>query len=82
LKRAQATRSLLLEDDPVLVSGLCAYLRADGNAMDWWQRLAQASALRNETCDALLVDWQLPDGSGLDSVHALRAMATRRPWWR
>jgi len=30
-------RLLLLEDDPILGSGLCAYLRADGNAVDWRQ---------------------------------------------
>ena len=72
-------RLLLLEDDPILGSGLCAYLRADGNAVDWCRRIAEASALRNEAYDALLVDWQLPDGSGLDWVQALRRSGDKTP---
>lgn len=72
-------RLLLLEDDPILGSGLCAYLRADGHAVDWCQRMSEASALRHETFDAMLVDWQLPDGSGLDWVQALRRSGNKTP---
>ncbi len=72
-------RLLLLEDDHVLGSGLCTYLRADGHVVDWCQRVAQASALRGEAYDALLVDWQLPDGSGLDWVRALRRAGDQTP---
>jgi len=72
-------RLLLLEDDPILGLGLCTYLRADGHVVDWCQRVAQASALRNEGYDALLVDWQLPDGSGLDWVQALRRSGNKTP---
>ncbi|CAN5126976.1 response regulator transcription factor [soil metagenome] len=72
-------RLLLLEDDPILGSGLCTYLRAEGHAVDWCQRMAQANALRHEAFDALLVDWQLPDGSGLDWVQALRRCGNKTP---
>ena len=72
-------RLLLLEDDRILGSGLCAYLRADGNAVDWCQRIVQADAMRNEAYDAMLVDWQLPDGSGLDWVQALRRSGNKTP---
>ena len=33
--------------------------------MDWARRLADVEAFRGEPFDAFLVDWQLPDGSGL-----------------
>ncbi len=72
-------RLLLLEDDRVLGSGLCTYLRADGHVVDWCERLAQAALLQGETYDALLVDWQLPDGSGLDWVRALRRAGNTTP---
>ena len=72
-------RLLLLEDDHTLALGLCAYLRADGHVVDWCQRVAEAAVLRNEPFDALLVDWQLPDGSGLDWVRSLRRAGNKTP---
>ena len=72
-------RLLLLEDDKILGEGLRAFLQADGHAVDWCQRLAQAQALRNEPFDVLLVDWQLPDGSGVDWVRSLRARGKCTP---
>ena len=72
-------RLLLLEDDPTLGAGLKAYLEAEGHVVDWCHRLAEAEPLRDEPFDALLVDWQLPDGSGLDWVRALRARGSTTP---
>ncbi len=72
-------RLLLLEDDLVLGEGLRDFLLADGHVVDWCQRLGEATALRGETYDALLVDWQLPDGSGLDWVRALRRQGNTTP---
>lgn len=72
-------RLLLLEDDPILGSGLRAYLLAEGHVVDWCQRVAQAAVLRGEAFDVLLVDWQLPDGSGLDWVRARRRSGDKTP---
>ncbi len=72
-------RLLLLEDDQILGSGLRAYLLAEGHVVDWCQRVAQAAVLSGEAYDALLVDWQLPDGSGLDWVRALRRAGDKTP---
>jgi two-component system, OmpR family, response regulator len=72
-------RLLLLEDDQGLAQGLKAYLESDGHAVDWCQRVADARLLRTETYDAYLVDWQLPDGSGLDWVRELRRSGTPVP---
>jgi two-component system OmpR family response regulator len=72
-------RLLLLEDDAILGEGLRDFLRAEGHLVDWVPRLLDARALVSEAYDALLVDWQLPDGSGLDWVRGLRAQGERRP---
>ena len=72
-------RVLLLEDDPLLGEGLRDYLRAERHVVEWCTTLAQARSLMREPFDALLVDWQLPDGSGMDWVRGLRASGTATP---
>lgn len=72
-------RLLLLEDDAILGDGISAYLRAEGHVVDWCTRLLDARPLSDEPYDALLVDWQLPDGSGLDWVRSLRRSGVRTP---
>jgi two-component system OmpR family response regulator len=72
-------RLLLIEDDPTLGEGLRDFLRADGHRIDWCARLADTEAFRGEPYDAWLVDWQLPDGSGLDWVGARRARGDATP---
>ena len=47
--------------------------------MDWAQRLLDARCMVSAHYDALLVDWQLPDGSGLDWVRSLRRQQDSRP---
>ena len=59
-------RLLLIEDDDILGEGLRDFLRAEGHTVDWCRCLADTGARRGEPFDAWLVDWQLPDGSGLD----------------
>lgn len=70
---------LLLEDDPILGEGLRDFLQAEGHVVDLCVRLCEAVALRKETYDALLVDWQLPDGSGVDWVRTLRRQGDATP---
>ena len=65
-------RLLLIEDDETLGEALSGFLRLDGHLVDWFKRLIDAQTLVGEPYDALLVDWQLPDGSGLDWVRRLR----------
>jgi two-component system, OmpR family, response regulator len=77
----RAMRLLLLEDDPVLGDGLRDYLRAEGHVVDWFTRCdAAASAISGqEPYDAWLLDWQLPDGSGLNWLKQRRAQALATP---
>jgi len=66
-------RLLLLEDDLLLGEGLRDYLRAEGHVVEWCRRLDEARALQDEPFDAMLVDWQLPDGSGIEWLRGRRA---------
>ncbi len=72
-------RLLLLEDDVTLGEALAGFLRLEGHVVDWFQRLADARGVVGEPFDALLVDWQLPDGSGVDWVRQLRAQGHTMP---
>lgn len=72
-------RLLLIEDDPILGEGLRDFLRADGHQVDWCASLGQADAYRGEPYDAMLIDWQLPDGSGLEWLRARRARGDATP---
>jgi two-component system, OmpR family, response regulator len=72
-------RLLLIEDDPTLGEGLRDYLRAEGHRVDWCERLDQTRALRDEPYDAWLVDWQLPDGSGVEWVDGQRRRGQATP---
>ena len=72
-------RLLLIEDDDILGEGLRDYLRSEGHTVDWFRDLQHADAARGEPFDAWLLDWQLPDGSGLDWLRARRARGEMTP---
>lgn len=72
-------RLLLIEDDSILGEGLRDFLRLDKHLVDWCCTLQEARALSAEPYDALLVDWQLPDGSGLGWLQARRALGDNTP---
>ena len=72
-------RLLLLEDDKTLGEALSALLRLEGHVVDWFCRLRDAELAVHDPFDALLVDWQLPDGSGVDWVRRLRARGRTQP---
>lgn len=72
-------RLLLVEDDEILGEGLRDYLRMEGHVVDWFTRLADARTVISEPYDALLVDWQLPDGSGVEWVGRLRGKGVTTP---
>lgn len=72
-------RLLLIEDDPTLGEGLRDFLRSDGHVVEWCRSLRDTTACHGEPFDALLVDWQLPDGSGLDWLRARRGKGDTTP---
>jgi DNA-binding NtrC family response regulator len=66
--------ALIVEDDPNSLSGLSAILAADGFSVDTATTIAEArAALTRFIPDVVLVDLNLPDGSGLDLLQHLPA---------
>ena len=72
-------RLLLLEDDAILGEALRDYLRSEGHLVDWCTRIEQARGLVRDPYDAWLIDWNLPDGSGVDWLKSLRARGHKVP---
>ena len=72
-------RLLLLEDDELLGEALRDYLRAEGHEVDWLTRLGVLLPAQHLDYDLLLVDWRLPDGSGLDWLKGLRRAGVMTP---
>jgi len=66
-------RLLLVEDDLTLGDAVRAFLRSQGHAVDWVTNIAGARRSAGEEFDVILLDWRLPDGSGVDWLRQLRA---------
>jgi two-component system OmpR family response regulator len=72
-------RLLLLEDDDILGEAVRDYLRAEGHVVDWFTRLDAARMHEDEPFDLLLLDWQLPDGTGVAWLRKRRTAGDRTP---
>lgn len=69
-------RILLVEDDDTIGSAVRDHIAAGPHAVDWVKNLADADEVTNAVQYGLiLLDLQLPDGSGVDFLKRLR----RRP---
>jgi DNA-binding response OmpR family regulator len=65
---------LIVEDDPALVHAIIRNLSVRGYATESAMTVADAVAAVDSSCPAvLLLDIDLPDGSGWEVVRALRA---------
>ena len=73
-------RILLVEDDDVLRSVMRATLVEAGHRVDEAAKLADARTLwRVQPFDAVLLDLNLPDGSGLSALREARGRGDRTP---
>ena len=73
-------RILLIEDDDVLRNVMCATLTEAGHRVDEASSLADARILwRVQPFDAVLLDLNLPDGSGLLVLREARSRGDRTP---
>ena len=71
---------LIVEDDPVLGRGLKLSLELEGYQVSWAMDLRTASRIETETSiDLFLLDWNLPDGTGLDFCTKLRTGSASVP---
>lgn len=65
-------RLLVIEDEPDLADVIARGLRRDGHAVDVALRAGEADIkLRSAGYDVVLLDWNLPDGSGLQLCRDL-----------
>lgn len=63
----------LLEDDPSQADLICAFLKREGLACTPFATgAAFRSAVTRDSHDLLLVDWQLPDTSGIEILRWIR----------
>ena len=63
---------LLLEDDLALGQGICLALKSDGVQIDRFRLLSEARNQRISDYALLILDINLPNGSGLDYLRDLR----------
>lgn len=65
-------RLLVVEDEPDLADVIARGLRRDGHAVDIAGTSGEADLkLRSAGYDVVVLDWNLPDGSGLDLCRAV-----------
>ncbi|MCB1758539.1 MAG: response regulator [Gammaproteobacteria bacterium] len=73
-------RLLLVEDDELLGSAVCAGLAQSGYTVDWLRDgKAAAAALKQEEVEILILDLGLPGMDGLSLLRQLRAGGSRLP---
>lgn len=72
-------RLLLIEDDGLFGSALCAELGGAGWTVEWVRDAYRGRQHLEDEWDAILLDLGLPDGSGFDVLKELRATGSGVP---
>ena len=73
-------RVLLVEDDDTLGSAVRDHVIANGHAVDWVKEIADATEASSPvTYGLILLDLQLPDGSGIEFLRGLRRRQNETP---
>lgn len=71
---------LLVEDDPILGKGLMLHMQTSGHGVVWAKTLVEARTNEKaEPFDLILLDVNLPDGSGFDLCREFRKAGSRLP---
>jgi DNA-binding response OmpR family regulator len=63
---------LIVEDEPQVAASLRDLLERDGYSVRIARSIAEARSALDGTIDAMLLDWRLPDGEGIDLLKDLR----------
>ena len=64
---------LLIEDNSTLGDAVSEFLRTQGHVVEWARSIAEAEGAQAQPFDAVLLDWRLPDGSGIEWLRRIRA---------
>ncbi|MBX3568144.1 MAG: response regulator transcription factor [Rhizobiaceae bacterium] len=73
-------RILLVEDDRAIGGAVRDHMAADGHAVDWARALSEAADFAGvATYGLVLLDLQLPDGSGIGYLQAMRRRSDATP---
>jgi two-component system OmpR family response regulator len=73
-------RILLVEDDRMIGEAVRDHVAASNHAVDWVSNLADADAAAGPVeYGLILLDLQLPDGSGIDFLRRIRSRDLRTP---
>ncbi len=70
---------LVVEDDTTLADSLVEYLRPEGYALELARSIREAERRGLAGVDLVLLDWMLPDGSGIDLLRRWRQAGERLP---
>jgi DNA-binding response OmpR family regulator len=74
------THLMLVEDDPILGRGLSVSLELEGFKILWLKDFKSAlEAIENEQYEIVILDVNLPDGSGLELCSKIRIKNTKVP---
>lgn len=64
---------LIIEDEPLLAESIIEYLKKEGHLCEWANNLKQAKEKSwDYEYDCLIIDINLPDGSGLDVIEQVK----------
>jgi DNA-binding response OmpR family regulator len=72
-------RILIVEDHENLGTSLKSFLESNGYVVDLAKDLRSAEAKATEPFDLMVLDWNLPDGQGIDLLAKLRRNGVRTP---
>ncbi|WP_115717711.1 response regulator [Gallaecimonas mangrovi] len=73
-------RLMLVEDDALLGQGLVTAFSREGYAVDWYLKVADAEkAMAAGQPELVVLDWQLPDGSGVELLKKWRRQGLGLP---
>lgn len=71
---------MLVEDDPILGRSLSVYLELEGYKTNWFKdHKTTCEAIEKSQEDLIILDVNLPDGSGLDICSKIRERGSRVP---
>lgn len=71
---------LLVEDDDGLAKTVVDWLQAERHMLEWVSEgLEAASRMKNYQYDLIIMDWQLPDDSGVSLIKNFRSIGGQTP---